>query len=165
MRLTQFSDYSLRILMTLALDPGKRFTIGELSKRHRISRNHLTKVVHRLAKDGHIVTTRGQGGGVSIAKSTSSATLGDIVRSTEPDFAMAECFRRNGFCRFAPHCTLQTVLSDSLRAFFAVLDQHTLGDLVRDPLPLQRLLDSPAGPRKSASRSPARSKRTFQPVQ
>jgi len=159
MRLTQFSDYSLRILMTLALDPGKRFTIGELSKRHRISRNHLTKVVHRLANNGHVVTARGQGGGISIAKNANSATIGEIVRTTEPDFALAECFRRNGYCRFAPQCTLQSILSDSLRAFFAVLDRHTLGDLVQDPLPLQGLLDAPLGPRKSAGRSPSRSTR------
>ena len=120
--------------MTLALEPGKRFTIGELSKRHRISQHHLTKVVHRLAGRGLIETTRGQGGGVTLSKDAVNASIGDIVRSTEPDFALAECFRAREVCLFESQCTLQHALDDAMKAFFAVLDGLTLGDLVRNPM-------------------------------
>lgn len=130
MRLTHHADLSLRVLMHLALSGERRVTIKEISEAFGISRNHLMKVAHKLARLGYVVSTRGGGGGLRLGRSPESIVIGRVVRDMEPDFGLVECFRPENRCIITPACALPRMLDEALRAFLAALDRYTLADLV-----------------------------------
>jgi Rrf2 family nitric oxide-sensitive transcriptional repressor len=136
MRLTIFSDYTLRTLMYLALHPDRFVTIVEVSAAYRISSNHLMKVVQHLAGRGEVITLRGPHGGLRLGRPAMEIRVGDVVRGTEPDWALVPC----SDCVIRPGCELSNVLDRALAAFMAVLDEHTIADLVADPHGLLALL-------------------------
>lgn len=133
MRLRSFSDYSLRVLMYLGIHPDRLATIAEIAAAHQISENHLMKVVHQLGCGGYIETVRGKGGGMRLARAAKDIVLGEVVRQTEGDFALVECFAENSSCRIAPACRLHGILDEALSAMFLVLDAYTLADLLENP--------------------------------
>ncbi len=144
MRLTTFADYSLRVLMYLAADPDRRATIGEIAKAFDISESHLMKVVHFLGKSGLLANVRGRGGGLELARPPAAINVGAVVRLSDGDPLPAECFdRASNSCGIVPACRLRDVLADAIDAFYAVLDRHTLADLVGNGRPLARLLGIP----------------------
>lgn len=127
MQLTQFTDYSLRTLMYLAEHPDKLCTIGEIAQWYGVSKPHLVKVVHNLVKLGYIKSVQGKGGGISLNKPLSNINIGCIVRDTEPNFYMVECFNaQNNTCKITNHCQLKHVLHEATQSFLKILDQHTL---------------------------------------
>lgn len=133
MRLTQWTDYSLRVLMYCAacLERVAPVTITEIADSHGISRSHLTKIVQELAARGWLETTRGRGGGMRLLVDASALTLGEIVRATETDLAMVECFdAAQNQCRMSAHCRLKSVLNQATQNYMQVLDGITLADLV-----------------------------------
>lgn len=141
MRLTLHTDYALRILMHLALAPGRLVTISEVAASFSISRNHLVKVAHELGQAGFVETMRGRGGGLRLARPPEEIAIGDVVRAMEEDFRIVECFDRDAnSCCIAPACRLKRLLKEALDAWAAVLDGATLADLVERPAPLRRLL-------------------------
>jgi Rrf2 family nitric oxide-sensitive transcriptional repressor len=130
-KLTAFTDYSLRVLMYLGTEPGRRATIAEIAQVYGISENHLTKVVHFLGKSGWLAGVRGKGGGIALARPLAEIRLGDVVRAAEGESMPAECFDAGGGdCCIAPACRLRGVLQGAFDAFYAALDRHTLEDLV-----------------------------------
>jgi Rrf2 family nitric oxide-sensitive transcriptional repressor len=133
MRLTQWTDYTLRVLMYCAacLERTEPVTITEIADSHGISRSHLTKIVQELAARGWLETTRGRGGGMRLLVNAKEITLGEVVRATETDFAMVECFDAvQNQCRLSQHCRLKSVLGQATQSYLAVLDGITLADLV-----------------------------------
>jgi Rrf2 family nitric oxide-sensitive transcriptional repressor len=142
MRLTRFTDYILRVLIYLGAhrDDGRLVTIRDIATAYGISENHLMKVVHHLAKQGYVQTTRGKGGGMRLALEPEQINLGAVVRGSEEDLAVVECFEEgNPKCPIVPACTLRGVLGRALRAFFEVLDGKTLADLLQPKAELVRL--------------------------
>ena len=131
MRLTRYTDYSLRVLIYLGLQTERLSSIREIADLYGISESHLMKVVQALGQSGYVATLRGRGGGLRLAKSPNEINLGDVVRNTEDDVALVECFAEDGACRIAGPCRLRHVLKDALNAFFAVLDRYTLADLLQ----------------------------------
>lgn len=133
MQLTLYTDYSLRVLLYLALVPGRTATITEISGAYGISRNHLVKVVHNLSVQGFIQTTRGRGGGICLSRPPEQIVIGDVVRHTEVNFKLVECFDREfNTCPIAVACVLKDTLYDAQKAFMAVLDEKTLADIVKN---------------------------------
>ena len=133
MRLTQWTDYSLRVLMFCAATQERAGlpTVGEIAQAHSISRSHLTKIVQDLSARGYLETTRGRGGGMRLMRPAKEINVGAVVRATESDFVVVECFDpENNQCRLSSHCRLQSVLGQAMLAFFAVLDALTLEDLM-----------------------------------
>lgn len=139
MRLTTFSDYTLRTLMYLALHPERFVTIAEIAVGYRISSNHLMKVTQHLAASGEVVTLRGQHGGLRLARPAAEIRIGDIIRRTEPDMELVPC----ASCLIRAGCRLPNVLDQAMAAFMAVLDEHTVADLVADQGGLLALLHRP----------------------
>jgi Rrf2 family nitric oxide-sensitive transcriptional repressor len=133
MRLTNFSDYALRVLMYAAVRQGHLITIEETADRYGISRTHLMKVVNLLTRSGYLMAVRGRAGGLRLDRAPEQIGLGDVVRATEPDFDLVECFAAGGGCRITPNCRLRGALGEALAAFVSVLDQYTLADLVLSP--------------------------------
>jgi Rrf2 family nitric oxide-sensitive transcriptional repressor len=145
MRLTVYTDYSLRMLIYLATKTDGLATIAEVAQRYGISEHHLTKVAHQLGRAGYVATLRGKGGGLRLARPAREIGLGEVVRQTEPDMALVPCFSSpeapNGApCPIAPACGLRGVLGEAMRAFMAVLDRYTLDDLVQQRAELRSLL-------------------------
>jgi Rrf2 family transcriptional regulator, nitric oxide-sensitive transcriptional repressor len=133
MRLTSYTDYALRTLMYLATHRDQLVTIQNLAELHGIAKNHLTKVVHQLGQLGFVDTARGRNGGLRLGREPAKINIGDVVRQTEPDFYMAECFDRNNTgCAFLPSCTLKGVLGAATLAYLQVLDGVTLEDLIHN---------------------------------
>ncbi|WP_310313761.1 Rrf2 family transcriptional regulator [Hydrogenophaga palleronii] len=133
MRLTQWTDYSLRVLMYCAACEGREHppTVSEIAEAHGISRSHLTKIVMILASFGWLATTRGRGGGLRLLKPARDLTLGEIVRQTETDMTLVECFdRKTNTCRLDGYCRLKDALYKATKGFFDVLDGITLADLL-----------------------------------
>ena len=144
MKLTAFTDYSLRVLIPLAADPERRATIAEISEAFDIKPNHLTKVVHHLGRRGWVETTRGKGGGLRLAKAAGEICIGDVVRDTEGQARPAECFEPGrSTCAIVRCCRLKGVLEHAVRAFYAVLDGYTLEDIARDRQALSVILHRP----------------------
>jgi Rrf2 family nitric oxide-sensitive transcriptional repressor len=133
MRLTTFTDYSLRMLIHVAQAPGGRTTIAEAARVLAVSEHHLVKVAHALGKLGVLSNTRGRGGGLALAGPPSAISVGRVVRESE-SMALAECFEPgSNRCGLAGRCRLEAILHEALDAFFEVLDRYTLEDLVRFP--------------------------------
>lgn len=132
MRLTAYTDYTLRVLMYLGLNRDRLVTIQDIADLHGISKNHLMKVVHQLGLSGMVETVRGRNGGLKLNKEPADINIGEVVRSTETDFFMAECFdRENNSCVYAPSCALKGALRSATLAYLAVLDGVTLDDLIK----------------------------------
>jgi Rrf2 family nitric oxide-sensitive transcriptional repressor len=144
MRLTTFTDYCFRTLIYVALKHDELATIDEIAEHYGINRNHLVKVVFRLGQLGYLDTLRGKGGGVRLAKDPAKINLGTLVRDTEDDLALVECFRgRDSLCVIEPACVLKTALQQALRAFLEALDGYTIADLLTPSRRLARLLALP----------------------
>ena len=154
MRLTTFTDYSLRVLMYTASAPSGRATIADIAAAFGISQNHLMKVVHHLGRAGMLANTRGRNGGVRLARDASAIRLGDVVRSTERGDLAAECFGGDGDCALKGTCRLEHTLREAVDAFYAALDCYTLADLVVNRPALVTILQRPmsaGAPRPAAS--------------
>ncbi|HAA58321.1 MAG TPA: BadM/Rrf2 family transcriptional regulator [Myxococcales bacterium] len=143
MQLTSFTDYALRVLIYLAVRDEK-CTIQELTDYYDISRNHVTKVVHKLSTLGYINSIRGKGGGITLGKSPADINIGTLIEQVEPHFHIVECFdasKRN--CVLLPDCRLKHILRDAQNAFLDTLKQYNLDELTHiPPNNLQRLLSS-----------------------
>jgi Rrf2 family transcriptional regulator, nitric oxide-sensitive transcriptional repressor len=146
MRLTTFTDYCLRVLIYAGIEPDRRVTIDEIAERYGISRNHLMKVVYRLGQLGYLDTVRGKGGGFHLRVDPADVNVGRLVRETEEDLQIVECFGEGSLCAIEPACVLRGVLGEALGAFLDVLDQTTLADLIRPHRELARLLSLPPSP-------------------
>lgn len=133
MQLTAFSDYALRLMMMATAHNDRLVTIEETARTFDISRAHLMKVAHHLVRQGFLKTVRGRTGGLTLARPLEMIRVGEIIRSTERELALVECFGVYNQCRITPRCRLRGVLADAFDAFMTVLDRHTLRDLVRNP--------------------------------
>jgi len=124
-----------------AKEDGQLSTIQEISDAYNISKNHLMKVTHQLGLLGYIETIRGRGGGIRLAIDPRTITIGEIVRHTEEDFHLVECFdKENNLCKIAPECQLKGVLYEALQAYLTVLDRYTLDDFLHSKEKLMALL-------------------------
>jgi Rrf2 family nitric oxide-sensitive transcriptional repressor len=141
MQLTYYTDYSLRVLMYLAIRRDRIANIAEIADCYGISRNHLIKVVHNLARGGFIKTYRGKGGGIELARDLEDINIGEVVRYTEGPLKPVECFdlRRNR-CVIANVCGLAEVIAKAVDSFFTTLDRYTLADLVTRRERLSKIL-------------------------
>ncbi|WP_213958847.1 Rrf2 family transcriptional regulator [Variovorax sp. dw_954] len=139
MRLTLFTDYSLRVLLVLATRTESLVTIAELSKAFDISHAHLMKVTHMLGKSGWVDTVRGRNGGMRLSAHPSKLKLGTIVRHLETDFALVECFGENNRCVLTGGCELAAVLAHAMQAFLAELDRYSLADIASSSPALMEL--------------------------
>ena len=143
MRLTQWTDYTLRVLMYCAAHQGREqpVTITEIAESHAVSRSHLTKIVHQLGTQGLLETTRGRGGGMRLLKDAKDINVGDVVRQTETDFNMVECFDPlSNQCGLSQNCRLKGLLHEATASYLAVLDSMTLHDLL---LPMETIVQMP----------------------
>lgn len=134
MRLTLRTDYALRLLMLLALEPDGVHTVEDVSRRYGISRNHLNKIVQTLVQQGFVESLRGRGGGVRLARAPQDINLRRVVTATEDNFHVVECFDgETNTCVVAPACGLRDPLEQALAAFMAVLGRYSLADLIKHP--------------------------------
>lgn len=145
MHLTRFTDYSIRVLLYLAAKGEERSTISEIAETFSISRNHLMKIVQELNQKGYLKAIRGKHGGLLLNRSPHGISLGAVIRDTEQEMALVECFRDDNACVITPHCRLQPILAEALDAFLRVLDAYTLADLLDGrSAELSRLMKIPA---------------------
>jgi Rrf2 family transcriptional regulator, nitric oxide-sensitive transcriptional repressor len=131
MRLTVFTDYSLRVLLMLASERDSLLTIGEVAQYFRISEAHLMKVTHALGRSGWVETVRGRNGGMRLTADPDTLRLDAIIEYLEGSFELAECFTPENTCRLTGACGLESALASAAGAFNAILKQHSLGSLAR----------------------------------
>ena len=149
MRLTDYTDYSLRTLMYLGMHRDKLVTIQDIADAYGISKSHLMKVVHQLGLSGLVETIRGRSGGLRLGKEPEQINIGEVVRGTEPDFMMVECFSRDlNECILSPSCELQDVLRRATQAYLEVLSGVTLADLLNKSTSLRKLARIQIHPRE-----------------
>ena len=141
MQLTNYTEYALRVLLFLgALEHGEKTNIKEISRAFSISENHLSKIVYELGKLGYIETIRGRNGGIRLATKPENIRIGTVVRQTEDNLSLVECFASHGnHCIVTPVCQLKHVLHEALEAFLHVLDSYTLADLLANKQHLQAI--------------------------
>ncbi len=141
MKLTYYTDYSLRVLIFVAVHADEPVTIQRIADAYGLPKNHLIKIVQRLGQLGHLRTTRGRAGGLRLGRPAAEINVGEVVRAMEPDFDMVECFQAGNRCSITPVCGLKGVLNQALVAYFQVLNQYTLKDLIPDAAAAHRLLN------------------------
>ena len=163
MRLTDYTEYALRVLLFLAVRDEGLTTIQDISEAYGISKNHLMKVVQRLSELGWIETVRGRNGGLRLNARSLGLTIGEVVRGTESDFALVGCFPREGAeprqCVIEPQCRLKHVFEAARGAFLAELDRYTLGEVANPAAPLAELLGLSAAGLNVRPRVPIRAAR------
>lgn len=135
MRLTLFTDYSMRVLLYLGTRPERLCSIAEIARGYGVSQNHLMKVVNELVRSGHVTSVRGRFGGVRLARPPEEINIGAVVRHTEDGFELLDC----GACIIAPACGLTSILHEAVSAFLGVLDRYTLADLLGRRADIARL--------------------------
>jgi Rrf2 family transcriptional regulator, nitric oxide-sensitive transcriptional repressor len=140
MKLSTFTDYSLRVLMYLAANPGQRATIAQVSQAFDVSENHMVKVVHSLGRAGWLANVRGKGGGLELAVAPEKIVIGQVVRHTEGRAVMAECFEEGNECNITTECHLKGVLAEAAKAMYTVLDGYTIADVVKNKRQLAKVL-------------------------
>jgi len=147
MRLTTYTDYTLRVLMylTLKYESGELVTIDQIASAYGISRNHLTKIVHEMSLQGLLETTRGRSGGMRLARPPAEISIGEVVRWSEDDFNLVECHLsgKETSCVIYPACNLKLGFQRALEAFMRELDAMTLADAISTPRLAQSLLGIP----------------------
>ena len=146
MRITGYTDYSLRVLIYVTAQGERLATIQEIADRYGISKNHLMKVVHQLTRKGYLDSVRGKKGGIRLKLDPVDINLGILIREMEPDLNLVECFGPDNTCVISPICSLKGVVDEALQAFLATLDQYTLADITpsSDIPQLIRLLNIPS---------------------
>jgi Rrf2 family nitric oxide-sensitive transcriptional repressor len=146
MRLTLYTDYSLRVLMFAGVKGAKLSTIGEIAEHFDVSKSHLMKVVHRLGQLGYLETVRGKKGGFRLMKRPRDINVGAVVRDIEEELGVVGCLQQSRYCRIEESCVLRRVLRDATTAFLGVLDQYTLEDLLKPGRSLAKLLGVDGAP-------------------
>lgn len=146
MQLTSYTDYSLRVLIYLGVHRHSYPTISEVARRYHISRNHIVKIVQNLVGHGYVRTKRGRNGGMSLAHEPEAIRISDIIRNTEPNNFLVECFRPNGKCCIEELCRLKHVLEEACDSFFTSLGRYTLADLIGNEAALLRVFRESQGP-------------------
>ncbi len=145
MQLTLYTDYSLRVLIYLGTCPARLVTIGEIAESYGISRNHLVKVVHHLGQTGYVHTLRGKSGGLRLGKPPEEIVIGQLVRKTEPNMNLLECFDKEiNTCPISSACALKSALYQAKRAFMEVLDSYTLADVLENKNSIKKMLSPSA---------------------
>lgn len=141
MKLTAYTNYALRILMYTALNDGEVASIQDISKAYGISANHLKKAAAELAQHGYLTPHQGRYGGYALAKKPKQILVGDVVRITEGDLDLVECFDpQSNTCPLITVCKLSVLFKKALKAFLDVLDGVTLADLLSHPNEIKPLL-------------------------
>jgi len=154
MRLTTFTDYSLRVLIYLGAHGNRQTAVGEIALAYGISKNHLMKVIQFLADEDYVVTTRGKGGGVRLKHDSDRIRIGDIVRKSEAGSVLVECYSpKTSECRIERSCLLRGAFQKAVQAFHAVLDTYTLADLVVNHTTLESLLRKSPTRKRAAQRN------------
>jgi Rrf2 family nitric oxide-sensitive transcriptional repressor len=128
MKITQFTDYSLRLMLYLAGNRDRIVTVREVADHHDISSEHLKKIVRRLSELGYIATVRGKNGGLRLACEPDAVNIGRLMRQEE-NLALLPCSDSTSGCS-ATSCKLAGLVDEALGAFLAVLDRRTLADLI-----------------------------------
>lgn len=143
MQLTLFSDYTLRTLMYLGSHPGQVVPASVVSEAFGTSSDHMAKAAKWLTQHGYVTALRGKTGGLSLVRDPRTIRVGQLLRETEPHLDLVECFdRERNTCPITPVCRLKHALHQARSAFFAVLDEYTLADLLENReqlVPLLRL--------------------------
>lgn len=140
MRLSSFSDYSLRVLIYLAVKGEDLSTVAEIADKYHISRNHLVKVVHNLSTMGLIESFKGKGGGILLSLSPERINIGKLIKDLESDSKLVECFSDDGNCIINPTCKLKGILKTAERRFYEALSEFTLADIVSNKYKLKESL-------------------------
>ena len=142
MQLSKFTDYGLRVLMQLMVSAPERVSVHKISKTYGISEHHVAKVASHLAKGGFILSGRGRAGGLTLAKDPNDISIGDVVRYLSGDVPVVECYKVGNYeCRALAQCGLRGPLFDAQQAFFNVLDNYSLNDVVVQRVLMRELLD------------------------
>lgn len=144
MHLTQYSDYALRILLYLGVNrpspEGRLPALLDISNAYGISFNHLSKVANQLSQLGFVIAQRGRTGGLRLARSPELIRIGEVVRATEPNFRIVECFEpETNECCITPACQLMGALNEAKEAFLSTLDRYTLADVLTNPSDLVQI--------------------------
>lgn len=138
MQLTSFTDYGLRALIYMAALPSDKMTnISEVTEVFSVSRNHMVKIINQLSRAGLVAAVRGKNGGIRLGQPAENIRIGDVVRLLEP-LTLVNCSHE--FCHITPACRLKQVLHQGVQNFLSALDNYTLADMVKDNLPLYKLL-------------------------
>ncbi|MBN9434525.1 MAG: iron-responsive transcriptional regulator RirA [Bosea sp.] len=142
MRLTQQTSYSIRVLLYCAANTTDNSRIRDIAATYNISELHLFKIMHVLVEAGFVETIRGRNGGIRLARPANEISIGAVVRATESNFFLTDCFdTAHRDCPLVDACGVNRILSEALAAFFAVLDRYTVADVARDRGQLRNLLD------------------------
>lgn len=141
MKLDKFTDYALRVLVTLAVRAPQRVPTSEIARLFDMSDNHLSKIATRLVREGFVVSERGRNGGLTLALPPDDITIGAVVRAMKRDDPVAECFGHSSACIILPACGLRGPLAQAQEAFFATLDGYTLTQVTISRRALTELLE------------------------
>lgn len=143
MNITRFSDFTLRVLIYLGVNEGKKSTADEIATAYDISFHHVAKAAQWLAREGYVKSERGRLGGMTLNKPINDINIGKVLKATEAGTSagLVDCMRASGeICCIAPACGLKSALADAQAAFYRELDKFSLADVMTKKSMLSALL-------------------------
>ena len=141
MKISTFTDYSLRVLIYLAVHESQKSTSDEIATAYNISFHHVAKAAQWLRREGYVTSERGRGGGISLSRAAADINIGEIVQAAEADTILVDCMREGGgACRITGQCGLQSAFAKASSAFYAVLGDFSLADVIKKRSALSQLL-------------------------
>ncbi|GGA04905.1 Rrf2 family transcriptional regulator [Amylibacter cionae] len=140
MQMTKFTDYGLRVLMALAVTQERALGGGQIAAQYGISQHHVAKIATALVAGGFVLSERGRGGGLRLARPAKDIRLGAVVRHLSKSDVLVECMGQGSSCCILPACGLRSPLQEAQEAFFTVLDGYTVADTVAQGDSLRKLL-------------------------
>lgn len=141
MRLTRFTDYSLRVLIYLGQNNESRVTINQISEAYDISKNHLMKVVSNLTRLQFIIAQRGPGGGIKLNRLPEDITLNEVIGNTEKHLQHLQEKKPSGTPALTADTRLTNFLHHALQAYLEALGHFTLADVLEPQSETSRLLE------------------------
>ncbi len=132
MHITRYTDYSLRVLIYLAVNKDEHSNISSIATSYGISKNHLMKIVQQLNISGYLLATRGKNGGIKLIRPPHEINIGSLVRKMEKKDKLLECFGENNQCVITPSCQLKHIFAEAQESFYSTLDNYCLSDLIGD---------------------------------
>ncbi len=131
MQISKFTDYSFRTLIYLAKNTDETCIIDDIALDLNISKDHLKKVVNKLAKSNYIISTKGRNGGLKLGLDPKDINLGEVFKLTEENLSLVECMNNNSLCTLIEDgCRLKGILSNSLNLFIGEVSKYTLKDIL-----------------------------------
>ena len=130
------SDYALLLLLYLALlKKDETASVRKIASYHKLSTRFLANIANRLAVSRIIVSHRGVGGGMKLAKAPDEIPLREVIEAVDGPIQTMFCQNTHEICCHEFLCQMKKFWDSLQGDVISKLNRTTIGDLAHVPTP------------------------------